>query len=115
MKPSLELVTQDTCSLVALDKILHLEADGSYTKVFYKKNKIVKEHVESRHLKTFEKQLDERFVRIHRSRFVNSDKVTTFNIKTHTVTLNMPDSPNFQVARRTWRFFRNLIRSSKNR
>ncbi|WP_428658311.1 LytR/AlgR family response regulator transcription factor [Runella sp.] len=63
--------------IVAFDRIIYIEAYGMYSKIFLEEGKVL---VVNAILAGVEQQLPaNRFVRIHRSYIVNSDKITGFD------------------------------------
>lgn len=59
---------------VDFDEILYLESFKDYIKIHFKENTLmIKESISA-----FEKKIDKRFIRIHRSYIVNSQKITAF-------------------------------------
>ncbi|PQJ80154.1 LytR/AlgR family response regulator transcription factor [Polaribacter porphyrae] len=59
---------------VDFDKIIYLESFKDYIKIHFKEDTLmIKESISS-----FEKKIDKRFIRIHRSYIVNSEKITAF-------------------------------------
>lgn len=59
---------------ILLDDILYIESIKDYIKIHTEKDRLVIKHG----ISAFEDKLDDRFVRVHRSYIVNSDKVTAF-------------------------------------
>lgn len=59
---------------VMFDDILFIESIKDYIKIHIKDSKLVIKHG----LTAFENKLDDRFIRVHRSYIVNSEKVTAF-------------------------------------
>lgn len=59
---------------VLFDDILFIESIKDYIKIHTKEKRLVIKHG----LTAFEKKLDERFIRVHRSYIVNTNKVTAF-------------------------------------
>ena len=59
---------------VMFDDILYIESIKDYIKIHTKETRLVIKHG----LAAFENKLDDRFIRVHRSYIVNSEKVTAF-------------------------------------
>ncbi len=59
---------------VTFDSILYIESLKDYVKIHLKDET----HLTKYRISAFEKELDQRFVRIHRSYIVNSDKITAY-------------------------------------
>ncbi len=97
--------------VLALDDIVRLEAEGSYTKVFIKGGKSV---VISRTLKDFEEAVPkEKFCRIHKSHLVNLNYVKEYsNVGGCFVT--MADGNRVEVSRRKAPEFVQKIRTVLN-
>ncbi len=79
------------------DNIIHLEADGSYTKVFIKDEKC---RLVSRTLKDFEDTLPkEKFCRVHKSHLININYIKDYkNISGYEV--RMTDGSKIEISRR---------------
>lgn len=103
MKPLLELVSKDHSRTIGLEKIYYLKAAGSYTDVHYKDHDgTIKCHEQSKHLKTFLSQLDDRFLEIRRGCIINLEKVECY-YRNRTLKLRMPNSPLFVVPKALWK------------
>jgi len=59
---------------VLFEEVLYIESIKDYVKIHTTEDKLIIKHG----LSTFEDKLDERFIRVHRSYIVNSQKVTAF-------------------------------------
>jgi len=59
---------------IQLDEILYIESIKDYVRIHLSDDKIMFKHG----ITAFEKKLDKRFLRVHRSYMVNADKVTAF-------------------------------------
>jgi two-component system LytT family response regulator len=88
------LSTSEAVQLVDYDQILSLEASGNYTQFcLLDGSKILM----SRTLKDFEKQLDERFLRVHQSHLINVHHVKAY-IKTEGGYIEMCDGRRVPVS-----------------
>ncbi len=64
---------------LSIEKICYLEADESYTKIYYTDNMEQKTMLSSKNLSYFEKELETHgFIRVHKSFLVNKSHVRTF-------------------------------------
>lgn len=114
MKPVLELVYKDYTKTVSLAKVFYLHAQGSYTDVVFKESDgQLASHTQSKHLKTFEHQLDERFLLIRRGCIINLDKVDGY-YHNRTIKLCMPNSPTFVVPKAMWKHVKAVISGKKS-
>ncbi|WP_347921885.1 response regulator transcription factor [Pontimicrobium sp. SW4] len=59
---------------ILLDEILYIESIKDYIRIHFLEDKMMIKHG----ITAFEKELDKRFLRVHRSYIVNTDKVTAF-------------------------------------
>ncbi|MFK5982892.1 MAG: LytTR family DNA-binding domain-containing protein [Flavobacteriaceae bacterium] len=59
---------------ILFEEVLYIESIKDYVKIHTTKDKLIIKHG----LSTFEDKLDERFIRVHRSYIVNSQKVTAY-------------------------------------
>lgn len=59
---------------ILLDEILYVESIKDYIKIYTKESRLLIKHG----ISSFEDKLDNRFIRVHRSYIVNSQKVTAF-------------------------------------
>ena len=64
--------------IIPINDISYMEACGAYSKIFTK----YKSHIASKTLKSFETQLPEEFIRVHRSYIVPLQQIQSFNSKT---------------------------------
>ena len=90
------LPLSDGLQFIKLDEILYFEADGSYTHVITTKEK----YLVCKKLKEFDELLanDNRFYRVHRSYFVNIQKITKY-IKKDGASLLFENNKLIPVAR----------------
>ena len=64
--------TGQKLNVIAVDDIYYLQADGDYVQIYTEKQKFLKEQT----MKSFEEQLPiDRFLRVHRSYIVNTQKI----------------------------------------
>lgn len=110
MKPTLELVYSDRVRAILLSRVFYLHAQGSYTHVHYKEDDgTMACHIQSKHLKTFLPQLDDRFLEIRRGCIINCDKLDCY-YHNRTIKLRMPDSPLVSVPKAQWKRVKETLR-----
>lgn len=116
MKPRLTLVTKDQLLPVPLTKVYYLQASGSYTNVFYtpSPNQVVGSK-ESRNLKSFLAELDERFICIHRSTVVNTDKVAKIFTRSREIQLKNLTDLRLVVSRSNWSKVKALFKPKRKK
>lgn len=116
MKPRLALVSKDQQELVPLSKIYYLQASGSYTNVYYKPTADqVVGHKESRNLRSFLAELDEHFIRIHRSTIVNADKVVKIFTGSREIQLKDLNGQRLAVSRSRWAKVKAFLKAKRKR
>jgi len=103
----LAIATTEGTNFLPASDIIRLEADGSYTIFFLKKNKKM---IASRTMKDFAGLLDEsQFIRVHKSHVVNRRCVKSLSGSHHLV---MEDDSVVEVSRRKWEEVKNLLKKS---
>ena len=103
----LAISTTEGTSFLPANEIIRLEADGSYTIFFLKKNKKM---IASRTMKDFAALLDEaQFIRVHKSHVINRRCVKSLSGSHQLV---MEDDSVVEVSRRKWEEVKNLLKKS---
>ena len=93
-KSKIVLNTQEEIRMVDIDQIIRLESMGNYTTFFTADgNKILV----TKTMKEYEKQLDDRFLRVHQSHLVNLDHIKAY-IKSEGGYLKMKDGSEIPVS-----------------
>lgn len=82
-------------SILPFDKIRRVQAESNYTMLFMENSKPI---LISRTMKFVEDQLDNRFMRIHRSSIINLGFVHEFNVQENSLVLD--DGTEVKIARR---------------
>ena len=88
------LSTMESVQLVEYGQITALEASGNYTQFYLSDGSKI---LMSRTLKEFERELDERFIRVHQSHLVNKQHIKAY-IKTEGGYLEMNDGRTVPVS-----------------
>ncbi|MDD7913219.1 LytR/AlgR family response regulator transcription factor [Polaribacter ponticola] len=94
--------------IVDIDNIIALEADGAYSKIYLKENKII---TTSKNLKYFEDVLPKNisFFRSHRAWIINLDYITFFNKTELTITLAKENKVKSKISRARIEDFEKII------
>jgi hypothetical protein len=109
MKPLLELVSKEYNRAVGLEKVYYLQAAGSYTDVHYLDHDgEMKRHEQSKNIKTFLPQLDDRFLVVRRGSIINREHVDCY-YHNRTIKLRMPGSPTFIVPKAMWKHVKAVL------
>jgi two-component system LytT family response regulator len=79
---------------VNFDEILYVESIKDYIKIHTKKDN----HITKHSISSFEKKLDDRFCRVHRSYIINKDKITAYTKNDIEIeNIEVPIGDNFRI------------------
>ena len=103
-KNKIAIHQMDGVHFLEIDKIIRLESDGNYTKLYADDGKCI---ISSKTLKIFEDLLqNSKFIRVHNSHVVNFNKITAI-LKNEIVVLN--DGSNVPLSRRKRKELRTVM------
>jgi two-component system, LytTR family, response regulator len=106
VSPKLAVHHQSSIEYIETGKIIRMEAEGSYTRIFLEDGKVL---IASRQLKYYEEILDEDcFLRIHNSHFINIRYVRKY-VKQDGYSLLMKDGAHVPLAVRRREIFEQVM------